>query len=568
MTETPETPENSTPEDGTPQTPIEAPPATPAPVEPAPAASSAPQTPDSEAVAPAGIVPPALTSPAPTSSAPTTPAPTTAAPITPAPTTPAPVADSTFVAGTSSVDAPVAPRPVGKPSPVYTPDGQPVPAAPPVAAATTPIAPAALGAPVNIGAPAAPTAPAASTAKGSSFKRPAPVVLVAALAIGALVGGISGAGVAYWSISNNNSTTTDAQSIPANITVNDPENATTITAVAASAGASVVTISASGSDASGTGSGVIISKDGYILTNTHVVTLEGAAADAKVSVQMSDGRLFDATIVGTDPIVDLAVIKIDGVSDLVPIEFADSAALNVGDTAIAIGAPLGLSNTVTNGIVSALNRSITIASSAVPEGTETEQAPEGDSGENPFDFWQFDTGEENTQSTASSTISVPVIQTDAAINPGNSGGALLNSAGALIGINVAIASAGESASGNIGVGFAVPSNLAKRVADEIIADGSASHGLLGASVLDVTEDADVTGSLTVGASVKEISDGGAAANAGLKVGDVITGINGLPITGKTDLTAQIRALAAGETATITYVRSGKTLSTDVTLGTL
>jgi len=559
MTETPETPENPTPENGTPHTPIEAPPATPAPVEPAPAASSAPQTPAAE------VAPPA-----------TTPvAPATPAAATPAPATPpaAPVADSTFVASTSSVDAPIAPRPVGKPSPVYTPDGQPVPAAPTVplgaaplaSAPAAPAAPAALGAPVN---PAAPAAPAAPTAKGSSFKRPAPVALVAALAIGALVGGISGAGVAYWSISNNNSATTDAQSIPANITVNDPDNATTVTAVAATSGASVVTIAASGTDASGTGSGVIISKDGYILTNTHVVTLEGATADAKVSVQMSDGRLFDATIVGTDPIVDLAVIKIEGASDLVPIEFADSAALNVGDTAIAIGAPLGLSNTVTNGIVSALNRSITIASSAVPEGTETEQAPEGDSSENPFDFWQFDTGEDSTQSTASSTISVPVIQTDAAINPGNSGGALLNAAGELIGINVAIASAGESASGNIGVGFAVPSNLAKRVADEIIADGSATHGLLGASVLDVTEDADLSNSLTVGASVKEVSDGGAASNAGLKVGDVITGINGLPITGKTDLTAQIRALAAGETAKVTYVRSGKTLSTDVTLGTL
>jgi len=549
-----ETPENTSPEpqDDTPHTPVEARPATPAPVEAPAATSSAPQAP-----------------------------------------TPPPVADSTFVAGTSSVEAPAAPRPVGRPSPVYTPDGQPVPAAPtpPVAAAptapaaaaptapTAPTAPAYSGvvaapaAPVYPGGPtppSAPTGPVASVAsgKGSSFKRPAPVVLVAALAIGAIVGGLSGAGVAYWAVSSSRSATTDAQSIPANITVNDPDNATTVTAVAASSGASVVTIAASGTDASGTGSGVIISKDGYILTNTHVVTLEGATADAKVSVQMSDGRLFDATIVGTDPIVDLAVIKIEGASDLVPIEFADSSALNVGDTAIAIGAPLGLSNTVTNGIVSALNRSITIASSAVPEGTETEQAPEGDDSSNPFDFWQFDTGEENTQSTASSTISVPVIQTDAAINPGNSGGALLNSAGELIGINVAIASAGESASGNIGVGFAVPSNLAKRVSDEIIADGSASHGLLGASVLDVTEDADLTDSLTVGASVKEVSAGGAASDAGLKVGDVITGINGLPITGKTDLTAQIRSLAAGATATITYVRSGKTLSTDVTLGTL
>jgi len=496
-------------------------------------------------------------------------------------------------------DAPAAPaapqaaaRPVAPPAPVYT-NGQHTPPAPVTPALAAPAAPS-YPAPATAAAPAAPTfaaptAPLASSIppaaphlevpsqnngstkaeKGASFRR-APVGVIAALAIGALVGGVSGAGVAYFAVSNNGGSNTQAQSIPANITVNDPDNATTVTAVAASAGASVVTISAVGTDASGTGSGVVISKDGYILTNTHVVTLEGATADAKVSVQMSDGRLFDATIVGTDPIVDLAVIKIDGVTDLTPIEFADSSALNVGDTAIAIGAPLGLNNTVTNGIVSALNRSITIASSAVPEGTEGEEAPDQSDGSNPFEFWQFDTGEDSTQSNASSTISVSVIQTDAAINPGNSGGALLDSSGKLIGINVAIASAGgnSAASGNIGVGFAVPGNLAKRVAEEIIANGSATHGLLGASVLDVTEDADIADSAVVGASIKEVVDGGAAAAAGLKVGDVITGIDGLPITGKSDLTAQVRALAAGAKATVTYVRNGKTQSTDVTLGTL
>jgi putative serine protease PepD len=494
--------------------------------------------------------------------------------------------DSSASAETRAVARPAAP-----PAPVYT-NGQHTPPAPTAPTAEAPTTPASLAVqPPTLAAPAtpiaAPTTPIASTVpplaphlavpaqgatkteKGASFKR-APVGVIAALAIGALVGGVSGAGVAYFALANNGSGNTQAQTIPANITVNDPDNATTVTAVAASAGASVVTISAAGTDASGTGSGVLISKDGYILTNTHVVTLEGATADAKVSVRMSDGRLFDATIVGTDPIVDLAVIKIDGVTDLKPIEFADSGALNVGDTAIAIGAPLGLNNTVTNGIVSALNRSITIASSAVPEGTEGEEAPD-DSGDNPFDFWQFDTpGQNSTQSNASSTISLSVIQTDAAINPGNSGGALLDSTGKLIGINVAIASAGDSsgASGNIGVGFAVPANLAKRVADEIIANGSATHGLLGASVLDVTEDADIADSAVVGASVKEIVPGGAAEAAGLKVGDVITGIDGLPITGKTDLTAQVRSHAGGSEATVTYVRNGKTSTADVTLGTL
>jgi len=162
-----------------------------------------------------------------------------------------------------------------------------------------------------------------------------------------------------------------------------------------------------------------------------------------------------------------------------------------------------------------------------------------------------------------------VIQTDAAINPGNSGGALLDSDGRVIGINVAIASAGSNGggqSGSIGVGFAIPSNLAKRIADEIISTGSATHGLLGAAVLDVTEDE--KGGDVVGASIQEITSGGAADKAGLKVGDVITGVDGIHITGKTDLTAQVRALAAGATATITYVRDGDSADVEVTLGTL
>jgi putative serine protease PepD len=331
-----------------------------------------------------------------------------------------------------------------------------------------------------------------------------------------------------------------------------------------------VTISVTSGDEGGTGSGVVLSKDGYILTNTHVVTLEGATANPTVQVQTSDGRLLDATIVGTDPIADLAVIKVKDVDDLVPATFADSSKLNVGDSAIAIGAPLGLAGTVTDGIVSSLNRSIQIASSAAPDSSD--DSDQGDQGETPFDFWQFnEDGSDATQSSSSTTISLAVIQTDAAINPGNSGGALLDSDGNVIGINVAIASAGSSTSGqsgSIGVGFAIPSNLAKRIADEIIETGSATHGLLGASVLDVTEDEDSSDSGVVGAAIKEVVADGAADKAGLEVGDVITGVDGIHITGKTDLTAQVRALAAGSTATFTYVRDGKSAEVEVTLGTL
>jgi putative serine protease PepD len=424
-------------------------------------------------------------------------------------------------------------------------------------------------------APAAAMQPISEPVAPAAPKRAVSLPVVAAIAVAALVGGVSGAGVSLWAVSLNDDDKTSTTSSPATVTVNDADNATTITAVAVKASASVVTISVSSGTSGGSGSGVVLTSDGYILTNTHVVTLEGATANPTVQVQTSDGRLLDATIVGTDPIADLAVIKVADSADLVPATFANSSKLNVGDTAIAIGAPLGLAGTVTNGIVSSLNRSIQIASSAVPDESADSGNGNGNgngSGDSPFDFWQFnENGSDANTSTSTATISLPVIQTDAAINPGNSGGALLDSDGNVIGINVAIASAGStssSQSGSIGVGFAIPSNMAKRIADEIIATGSATHGLLGASVLDVTEDENSSDSGVVGAAIKEVVSGGAAEKAGLQVGDVITGFDGIHITGKTDLTAQVRALAAGASATVTYVRDGKTAEVSVTLGTL
>jgi putative serine protease PepD len=379
---------------------------------------------------------------------------------------------------------------------------------------------------------------------------------------------VSGAGVTLWATSLNAGDPVVTSSGPATITVNDTDDATLITAVAAQASPSVVTLSVSSETAGGSGSGVILSEDGYILTNAHVVTLDGAVSDPTIKVQTNDGRLLDARVVGIDPIYDLAVIKVDGVTDLQPATFADSSELNVGDTAIAIGAPLGLAGTVTNGIISALNRSITVSSSAVPEDSDVqEQLPEG---ETPFDFWNFDMGEDRAPTTVSSTIALSVIQTDAAINPGNSGGALLNSDAEVIGINVAIASAGSGSgqAGSIGVGFAIPGNVAQRVANELIESGTATHGLLGASVADVVDDTAQADADVVGASIVEIVPGGAAEAAGLRVGDIVTAINGLPITGKTDLTAQVRALAAGADATITYVRDGESATVDVVLGAL
>jgi len=390
------------------------------------------------------------------------------------------------------------------------------------------------------------------------------VPIVAALAVGAVIGGASGAGAALLVSGNRSGTSVSGTNETQGITVNRPDSVTAVTAVAAAVSPSVVTISVSDSSGSGgTGSGVVLSEDGYILTNNHVVTLDGAASTPQIQVRDNNGHLFSATIVGTDPTVDLAVIKLENASGMTPIEWADSAKLNVGDVTIAMGAPLGLAGTVTTGIISALNRSIQIASTAAPQdgsGAEPDSS-------NPFDFFNFDLGQgQSSSGGATATINIPVIQTDAAINPGNSGGALLDGSGKLIGINVAIANAGSASgqSGSIGVGFALPSNLAKRVSSEIIATGKATHGLLGAKVSDA---ASAEGSTTVGGRLEEIVGGGAAEKAGLKSGDVVLKFNGYPVTDASDLTALVRTSAAEETVTVQILRDGKIQDVTVTLGT-
>ncbi|SKA87333.1 putative serine protease PepD [Agreia bicolorata] len=430
--------------------------------------------------------------------------------------------------------------------------------------------------------PQQPPVAGAETSGANAPKRRGATMVVAALAIAALVGGASGAGITAWTLSQNQQTSSSSASGPQTITVNNANDASLATAVAAKASPSVVTISVNDGQSGGTGSGVILSDDGYILTNTHVVTLDGATGKPTIQVTTNDGRIFAGTLVGTDPVADLAVIKLDKAKDLTPITWGDSTKLNVGDSVVAIGAPLGLSGTVTTGIVSALNRAITVASSAAPKG-DTEQTPPDQNGgpgdgtqQNPYDFWNFDIpgqggSEAPKQAQANSSISLAVIQTDAAINPGNSGGALLNDKGELIGINVAIASAGSSSSsgqsGSIGVGFSIPAALAQRISQEIIKDGAGSHGLLGASVGDASSD-QALASVTAGALVKEVSSGGAAEKAGIKAGDVITAFNGIPVASATDLTAQVRSLAAGSDAKLTVYRDGKNQDIDVTLGEL
>jgi len=394
--------------------------------------------------------------------------------------------------------------------------------------------------------------------------------LVGALVVGAVLGGASGAGVAAWAVTANNSSHSGVTAGPQTVTINNKDDVNSTTAVAAKAGPSVVTINVTASDEGGTGSGVVLSSDGYILTNTHVVTLDGDSASGTIEVTTYDGKLYTAKVVGTDPVVDLAVIKLDNASGLQPIEFGDSSKINVGDKVVAIGAPLALPNTVTDGIVSAVNRSIQIASSAVPSTGSGDNSTPGD-GASPYNFWNFGNGNGSGSGSSSgqtADISLPVIQTDAAINPGNSGGALLDSDGKLIGINVAIASTGSTSSstqsGSIGVGFAIPVDLAQRISQEIIKTGKGTHGLLGASVTTATSDK----SSVVGALIADVTPGGGADKAGLKKGDVVTSFAGHPITDSTDLTAQVRTLAPGSSAKLVYVRGTDSTTVTVTLGTL
>lgn len=362
----------------------------------------------------------------------------------------------------------------------------------------------------------------------------------AAIALGAVVGAGVGAGVG---VAVYNSWTR-----PAAVVVNDAKSVTWITGAAAVAAPSVVTLDVSGPSGSGSGSGVLLSEDGFILTNAHVVTLDGSTASVKIEVKTSDGHVYKGKITGTDPINDLAVIKVSAPITFKPITFADSNKINVGDRVLAIGAPLGLANTVTEGIVSALNRTIAVASAAVPE----------DSGSGLGGLQLF--------SGTGTSVNLRVIQTDAAINPGNSGGALVDETGKLIGINVAIASAGSSdQAGNIGVGFAIPSDVAKRIAKEIMSTGKASHALLGAGVVDSTNSADNSG-FSVGALVKELTAGGAAEKGGVKVGDIVVKFNSQAITTAGELTAAVRQEPAGAKAQVEVLRDGKSLTLNVVLG--
>ncbi len=392
-----------------------------------------------------------------------------------------------------------------------------------------------------------PAAPSAGKVLRKINSRLSKSSAITGIVIGAAMGGLvgAGAGIATQGFLAANGT----------IIVNNSDHVNWVTAVAKAASPSVVTISVSGSNGSGSGSGVVLTKSGYILTNTHVVTLEGSTATPVIEVRTVDGKVYSATVVGTDPTNDLAVVKVTAITSLTPAVFADSSKINVGDNVVAIGSPLGLDTTVTAGIVSALNRTIQVANSAAPEN-----------GSGTGGGLQFFNG---NSSTTAVPINISVIQTDAAINPGNSGGALLNDQGQVLGINVAIASAGNTSgngqTGSIGVGFAIPANNAQRIAAELIKSGKASHAMLGAFISDAMS-SNSNSSFSVGAKIAKLMPNSPAGKAGIQVGDVVVKINDEVITSASDLTALVRQLPAGAKAIFEVQRAGKVLTISVTLG--
>ena len=288
---------------------------------------------------------------------------------------------------------------------------------------------------------------------------------------------------------------------------------------------SVVSISTETSSGSASGSGFIIESSGYILTNNHVV--EGVTGGSAITVTLNSGRSLPATIVGTDTAYDLAVLKISA-RNLRALQFGDSDKIQVGDPVIAVGSPLGLSGTVTSGIISAKDRAVTAG---------------GSSGESSF---------------------INALQTDAAINPGNSGGPLVDATGAVIGVNSAIASLGSSVggqSGSIGLGFAIPINQARKTANQLIKSGRATYPILGIS-LDLNY---AQGGAKITNTPTGIHAGSPAEAAGLKAGDIITKFDGKTINGPDELIVAVRARNVGDKVTLSYLRDGTSHQTSVTL---
>ncbi len=354
--------------------------------------------------------------------------------------------------------------------------------------------------------------------------RPSKSVVGGILAAALLVGGLGGlAGAAGFNMVDDlvggdavpASPSTGPTTTAVSDTPDTPAADGSVEQVAASVLPSVVKITVSGPQGSGSGSGAVLSEDGEILTNNHVV--EGAEG-GEIAVSFHDGSTASAQVVGTDPLTDLAVIQAEGVSGLTPVAVGKSGNLDVGENVVAIGSPFGLEATVTSGIVSALQRPVSVGGAS---GTDT---------------------------------TYPAIQTDAAINPGNSGGPLVNMAGELVGINSSIrsASSGAGEAGSIGLGFAIPIDNVLPIVDQLRNGETPTHARLGVSVVDATSD----DGLVSGAGLGTVEPGSAADEAGLERGDVITKVDDVVVTGYQSLVATIRGHRPGDEVTLTVVRGG------------
>ncbi|MDQ1535991.1 MAG: putative serine protease PepD [Actinomycetota bacterium] len=407
--------------------------------------------------------------------------------------------------GSSAPQGPYAPQGSSAPQVPYAPEGQTLTASPTTGGSKDGRGPRRLG--------------------GGAITAIAAGGLVIAL-VAALFGGMAGA----FLVSRDNAGDASLPVAPRGSVIR-PKGS--IADIAARVLPSVVTIKIEGPAGSGTGSGFVMRKDGYILTNNHVV--EAAKSSGTISVQFSDGKSADATIIGRDDSYDLAVIRVNR-RNLRPLVLGPSLDVVVGDPVIAVGAPLGLDSTVTSGIVSALNRPVTAGGAG-----------------------------------ASSASFINAIQTDAAINPGNSGGPLVDMAGEVIGVNSAIARvAGADSglggqSGNIGVGFAIPSDQVRKTAEQLIANGKATHPVIGVSI-DTSykgEGVRIASKNQNGSS--PIAKGGPADKAGLKPGDVILKFDGRVVTDPDEFVVAIRAKSVGETVALTVKRGGSERTVKMTL---
>ena len=382
-------------------------------------------------------------------------------------------------------------------------------------------------------APSAPSEPPRLSRPSGMFTA---ILLSGALVVGGLGGLAGAAGFAAVDYLNGDSATASspADTISAVTDREDtPAKDGTIEDVANSVLPSVVKINVRGAQGQGSGSGIILSSDGEILTNNHVVEVAGDGGT--IAVNFDDGSAAMAEIVGTDPLTDLAIIKAQDVSGLTPASLGESRNLDVGEQVLAIGSPFGLEATVTSGIVSAVNRPVSVGS-AGPSG--------------PSDSSVLDT-------------TYPAIQTDAAINPGNSGGPLVNMQGEVVGVNSSIrTSSAMGEGGSIGLGFAIPLEKVLPTIDQLRNGETPTHAQLGVTVSDSTNE----DSLLTGAGIESVTGGSAADEAGLKQGDVVTKVDDEQISGSESLVATIRGHRPGDTVTLTVVRNGDENQTiDVTL---